>query len=264
MPSSGTRSPGLSSPSRINSRSCRMPPVVWELRGVSSIGCHSTGRGSHLFSRYAGSLALFGLDHAVDHTPCPQGAGIDIQVIEGLPRVLVDGGLLRFQHGVVLVVDALALIDMGQVQLLGQALVVGAEAADEVPEVMAARFRLRRERRQEEAVDALAAVAIARPGPRERHADITRHHASRFEMDDLPAVDMTGLAKLTRPEWRRLDIFHPARHRYLAVAVSDFERVAGDRIVPDAAGMDIGLMGQVHEVIHDQPVIALQTVEGAA
>ena len=83
-------------------------------------------------------------------------------------------------------------------------------------------------------------------------------------MDDLPAVHVAGLAKLTRPERRRFDVLHPARHRDLAVGVGDFERVAGDGVVADAAGMDIGLVGQVHEIVDDQPVITLQAVEGAA
>ena len=59
-----------------------------------------------LFSRYAGAVSPLGREHAVDHTPCPQGSGIDVEVIERLARVLVDGGLLGFQHGMVLIAIA--------------------------------------------------------------------------------------------------------------------------------------------------------------
>ena len=40
--------------------------------------------------------------------------------------------------------------------------------------------------------------------------------------------------------------------------------VSGDRLVPDAARVHIGLVGQVHQVVDDETVIAFQAVEGAA
>src|SRR5215218_5893183 len=43
----------------------------------------------------------------------------------------------------------------------------------------------------------------------------------------------------------------------------DIEGRTGDRLVADAAGMDIGLMRQVHEIVDHETVVAFQAVEGA-
>ena len=114
--------------------------------------------------------------HAVDHAPRPQRAGVDVEIVEGLARIAVDGALLRLQDDVVLVVDAPALVDMGALQIPGQLIVVGAESAHEIPEIMAARLGLGRDGGEEGAVDALRTVALRRPGPRRRDADVADHH----------------------------------------------------------------------------------------
>ena len=57
---------------------------------------------------------------------------------------------------------------------------------------------------------------------------------------------------------------HPARHGRRAVRMRDVEGRVGDRLVADAAGMDVGLVRQVHQVVDDEAVVAFQAVEGAA
>ena len=129
---------------------------------------------------------------------------------------------------------------------------------------MAARFRLRRERGEEGAVHALRAVALARAGAGRRDADVADHHRRRLERHDLPAIGAAGLAQLTGPERRRFDIDHPARHGRGAIGMGHFERRIEDRVVADAAGMDVSLVGEVHQVVDHQPVVALERVESPA
>ena len=57
---------------------------------------------------------------------------------------------------------------------------------------------------------------------------------------------------------------HPARHGRRAVRMRDVEGRVGDGLVADAAGMDIGLVRQVHQVVDDEAVVAFEAVEGAA
>ena len=65
-----------------------------------------------------------------------------------------------------------------------------------------------------------------------------------------------GLSQLRRPERRRLDAAHPARHRHGAFAMGDAERRFGDIVVADAGAMHEGFVGQVHQIIDHQPVVA--------
>src|SRR5918993_4735047 len=77
-------------------------------------------------------------EHRVDQLARPKRSGIDVEVVERQARILVDGHLLGFEHHVVLIVNALALVDMGLVDVLRELLVVRAEGSHEVPEVVAA------------------------------------------------------------------------------------------------------------------------------
>jgi hypothetical protein len=57
-----------------------------------------------LFGRDA-EMRLLGRGHAVDQPPRLQGAGINVEVIEDVVRVLVDGMLLGRHHQLVLAED---------------------------------------------------------------------------------------------------------------------------------------------------------------
>src|SRR5205085_4661836 len=105
--------------------------------------------------------------------------------------------------------------------------------AHEGPEIVAGLLGLRRDGVEHEAVDALRAVASRRTGAGRRHADVDGNGARRLEADDLPAVDEPGLAELFRPERRRFDAAHPARHRNSLLAMGDVERRLRDRLVAD-------------------------------
>ena len=67
---------------------------------------------------------------------------------------------------------------------------------------------------------------------------------------------LPGLPSWRRPERRRLDVAHPARHRGEAIGMADVERRFGDGAIADARAVDEGLVGQVHEVVDHQPVVA--------
>ena len=66
-----------------------------------------------------------------------------------------------------------------------------------------------------------------------------------------------GLPQLRRPERRRLDAVHPARHGHGLVAMGDVERGFGDVVIADAGAVHEGLVGQVHQIVDHQPVVAL-------
>jgi hypothetical protein len=46
--------------------------------------------------------------------------------------------------------------------------------------------------------------------------------------------------------------------------MGDVERRTGDRFIADASRMDVGFVGQVHEIVDDKTVVASEAVERAA
>ena len=114
---------------------------------------------------------------------------------------------------------------------------------------MAGGVGLRRHGVEHEAVDSFRAVALRRAGTRRRHADVDIDGAGRLEIYDLPAIDRAGLAQLRRPERRRLDAAHPARHRHGALTMGDVERGLGNVLVADAGAVHEGLVGEIHQIV---------------
>ena len=178
--------------------------------------------------------------------------------------MLVDGALLRLQHHVILIVYALAVVDMGSLQIARQLLVVGLEGPHEIPEIMATRLGFRRDGGEEGAVDALGTVALARPGPRRRDPDVADHDRRRLEIHDLPSIDAARLAQLLGPERRRIDVDHPARHGRGVLGVRHVERRVEDGVVADAVGMHVGLVRQIHQIVDHQAIVAFEAIERAA
>src|SRR5215212_5281162 len=220
-----------------------------------------------LFGCRAGNVdpcALLFVQHAVDEPARPERAGIDVQVVEWHPWVAVDRLLLGLQDRVVLIVDALTIVDVRPLKGASELLVLLPEGPDEVPEVMAGLLGLRCDRGQESAVDPLRAVALGGASSLQRHPDVAHDRGRGLEIDDLPPVDVTGPAEVLGPEGRRLDADHPTGDGRGPIRVRDLEGRARNRFVADAAGMDIGLVGQIHEVVDDEAVVAFEAVEGAA
>src|SRR6185437_16002299 len=71
------------------------------------------------------------------------------------------------------------------------------------PEIVAGLVRLGRDRVDDPHADALAAIPVRCASPGRSHADIDRDRTGRLEVNDLPAIDIAGLAELRPPEgWR--------------------------------------------------------------
>ena len=100
------------------------------------------------------------------------------------------------------------------------------------------------------------------------HAHIDHHVAGRGEAANLPAVH-SGLGVQAiglhghAPKRGGLDVVHVAAGDHgIALFVGGARRVVNLRLT-DAAGVHIGLVGQVHQVVDHQPVIGLDVVETA-
>src|ERR1700712_5287569 len=87
-------------------------------------------------------VALLRLQHAVDHPSRPERPGIDVEIVERHARIAVDRLLLRLEHRMILVVNAVAIVDVGALDVARELIVLAPEGAHEVPEVMAARVGL--------------------------------------------------------------------------------------------------------------------------
>src|SRR3954467_15448690 len=121
-------------------------------------------------ARTRARISALPLDHLDDQAPRPHRAGVEVEVVEDLVRVLLDRLLLGGEDVLVLAEDARdALADLGRPALLVE-MVVAAER----PEVVAGGVGLRRHRVDHPAVDALGAVALRRAGAGRRHADVDR------------------------------------------------------------------------------------------
>ena len=145
-----------------------------------------------------------GLQHPVEDAAYPHAAGVDVQAVELVVRVGVDGPLLGDQHLLVLAEDAVHAV----AQLGGDGLAVEAVVAHEGPEVVAGPVGLGRDRVHHVAVDALAAVALGGAGAGLGDADVDADRRGCLEVDDLPAVDApleVGelVAHVLQPERRR-------------------------------------------------------------
>src|ERR1019366_6728678 len=213
---------------------------------------------------FAGGPAValvFGLlgHHLVDQAPRPHSAAVYVQVVELLVGVRVDTALLGREHVLVLGEDARdSLAEQRRDPLIAEAVVTR-----EGPEVVTRLLGLGRHCVQHEARDALGPVALgsARAGRRDTHVD--RDRARRLEVNDLPAVDLTRrLAapplELHLPERRGGDGWQPAGHGRRARAVRHLERNLGDRSPTYAGTVDERLVSEIHQIVDDQLVVALE------
>src|SRR3712207_2603171 len=154
---------------------------------------------------------------------------------------------------------------MRLVDVLRELLIVCAEGSHEVPEVVATPVSLWGNSCQKCTIDTLGAIPLRRTGSGDGHTYIANHCRGCLEIDDLPPVHtLTRPVELLGPEGRRLDIGHPAGYGRRALRMGNIEGCAGDRLVADAARVDVGLVRQVHQVVDHEAVVACQSVEGAA
>ena len=115
--SSAMRAPGLSSPPTISSRRRSCALTVCDdarrcrLAGLGRGACcdrhrHQAGRCAAGSRATPAPAVVFGRDHPVDQLARPHRAGVDVEVVEGVARVLVDRLLLRLEDQFVLAEDA--------------------------------------------------------------------------------------------------------------------------------------------------------------
>ncbi|OBX34751.1 hypothetical protein A8U91_03811 [Halomonas elongata] len=98
---------------------------------------------------------------------------------------------------------------------------------------------------------------------------LDQHVTRRREAADLPAihghvVSQAIAAQGRLPEGGRRDVVHVASGRHLVALDLGFGGGFLDFRLADAGGMYISLMGQVHEVVDHQAIIAVDVVEPAA
>ena len=102
------------------------------------------------------------------------------------------------------------------------------------------------------AVDPLRPVALRCTGAGDRHPDVQRDGRGCSEVDDLPAVNRTALAKLPAPEARRLFVQDPTGHIDPVFSVRDLERSLGHSLVANGTRVHKGLVREVHQVVDRQ------------
>ena len=184
--------------------------------------------------------------------------GVDVEVVEVVAGVGLDPPLLRLQHDLVLEED----VRHAFAQPRGDHLLVEAPVAGEGPQVEAGVVGLRGHRVDHCAGDALAAIPLGRAGTRLGHADVDRDRRRRGVPDDLPAVDEAvvvgeAVLQVALPERRRLDAEHPLGDGDRVPAVGDLEVGLAQRVVPDARPVHELLVRQVHQVVDDELVAAV-------
>lgn len=137
------------------------------------------------------------------------GACVDVEAVELVVRTGADRERLGLQHGLILTEHAGHALTQG----VGARLAVEVVVAREGPEVETGFLCRRRNRVEDITVDTLGAVSAFRTCAGGRHADINRDRARRFEVDDLPTVDLARLSVLCPPE-RAGDRCFPSNARY--------------------------------------------------
>lgn len=177
-----------------------------------------------------------------------------------MSRVGLDRPLLRVEHVGVLAEDP----GHSLAEQVGQALVVQVVVPPETPEVVGAAGRGGRHGIERVAVDAGAPVTLRGTGPGRRDTDIDGDRRGSGVADDLPPVDgplvvRVLAAQLHAEEGWRLDSPHPPGERDRMVVVGHVGFGFRELVVGEAVGVQELLVGEVHEVVEDQPVVAVDS-----
>ena len=105
--------------------------------------------------------------------------------------------------------------------------------------------------------------------PRMRHAHFDHDMARRREMTNLPTVNGHVIGQLIAaqshlPKRRRGDVLHKTAGGDMVAFRFGDARHFVDFLLPNRAGMHIGLVGQVHQVIDHQAVVARDVIKPTA
>ena len=147
------------------------------------------------------------------------------------------------------------------------------EAARHAPEVPHGLLGLRRDEVHHHAVDLVLVGRVVAAVACVGHADLDQHMAGRGEAADLPAVHghIVGQAVAAQrhlPERGRGNVVHEAAGDHLDIGALAARLGLAGRLVDlglaDGAGVHIGLVRQVHEVVDHQPVVGLDVEHAAA
>src|ERR1700722_8226027 len=201
-------------------------------------------------------LGILGVDHALDDVARAHAARVDAKRPRLELWICQDRALLSFEHRHVLLKDAsLLFFEPG-----GETDVVNVEIASHPPKIVAARVALRRYRVDDEAAHSLIMSLDRGTGGYRRHSDIDNHRGRRQKMADLPPIHPTFLLQGVTPEWRCLDIRHPARDRHpIAFGVGLDWRIE-NLVLTDGALVRVRFVRQIHQVIDDHPIVAFDVI----
>ena len=173
-------------------------------------------------------------------------------------------GLLHLQHlHVFAKYLALALAD-----LRGQARVLGFELACHAPVVPVRGLGFGGDEVHHHAGGFGMGWRVKAAHARQGHAHIDHHVAGWGEAADLPAVhrrlgvEPIGFHGHAPKRWR-LDVVHVTAGHYGVALFVGGARGVVDLGLTNAAGVHIGLVGQVHQVVDHQPVIGFDVVEAS-
>ena len=173
--------------------------------------------------------------------------------------------LLQLQHFQVFAENlGLPFADAGR-----QRLVFRVELARHAPEVPDRGFGLGRDEVHHDAVGLVFGRRVIAAFAGMGHADFDHHMAGQRKAADLPAVHRHVVGQVVAaqrqlPERRRGDVFHKAAGDDLIAIDDGLAWHFVDFLLADAAGMDVGFMRQVHQVVDHQPVVALDVEHATA
>src|SRR3990167_4957633 len=246
-------------------RSCKCPGPGCGVRLLilRSWSAPCTGGAGDQFGRF-GRCTLLG-DQTFEDASRLHAAGIDIQ-LEQLPLwVGQQVGLLLFEHLQIFTEDlALAFADA-----VGEFLIFGLEAARHAPEVPDRGLGFRGYEVDHDARRLVGRGCVITALANMGHADLDQYMARRGEATDLPAVHRNVVVQAVAaqghaPERRRHDVLHmPAGDHVVALNRGHWRDLV-DLLLADARCMHIGLVGQVHQVVNHQAVVAVDVEQTAA
>ena len=173
--------------------------------------------------------------------------------------------MLAFQHLQVFREDfALPLADLG-----GERFVLRLELARHAPEVPHAGVGLGGDEVHHDAVDLVAVGRVVAAVAGVGHTHLDHDLARRGEAADLPAVHRHVVGQAVAAQrgapkrWRR-DVVHEAAGDHLVATGDGLAGGFVDFGLADAAGVHIGFVRQVHQVVDHEAVIGLDVVEPTA
>ncbi|MNF83671.1 hypothetical protein D3C84_659980 [compost metagenome] len=146
---------------------------------------------------------------------------------------------------------------------------MGIEIARHAPEVPDRRLGFRGNEVDHDARGLVLRLGVVTALAGVGHPHLDQHVAGWTEAADLPAVHrhVVGQVVATQghaPERRRHDVFHVPRGDHLVTLDGGDRRRFIDLFLADARGVHVGFVGEVHQVIDHQPIVAIDVEQPAA